>query len=290
MEMHQIRYFLAVERARNFSRAAENCNITQPALTRAIQKLEDEVGGKLFHRRPGNIELTELGRALLPRLEHAYQEIASARSDALDLVRQRRQRLRLGVMCTIGPNRLSHLIRPVLDATPGIELYLREAKGTDVVADLLNDEIDVAVVGLPQYPEGFETFRLYEEQYVVAVPANHRFASLNSVELKELDGENYIARLNCEFDDHFDFAHGDWPIDLNQRYHSEREDWVQAMIAAGVGIAIMPESFPLMPGVASAPLVAPLVTRAISMVTVRDRVLPPTALEFLRLVRTQVWP
>ena len=290
MEMHQIRYFLAVERARNFSRAAEQCNITQPALTRAIQKLEDEVGGKLFHRRPGNIELTELGRALLPRLEHAYQEIADARSDALDLVRLRRQRLRLGVMCTIGPDRLTHLIKPVIDAIPGLELYLSETKGTGVVAALLNDEIDVAVVGLPQYPEGFDAFRLYEEQYVVAVPDNHRFAASNSVELHELDGENYIERLNCEFDDHFDFAHGEWPIDLNLRYHSEREDWVQAMIAAGVGIAILPESFPLMPGIAAAPLVAPQVTRTISIVTLRDRVLPPTALEFLRLVKAQAWP
>jgi LysR family transcriptional regulator, hydrogen peroxide-inducible genes activator len=289
MEMHQIRYFLAVERARNFSRAAEQCNITQPALTRAIQKLEDEVGGKLFHRRPGNIELTELGRTLLPRLEHAYQEIASARSDALDLVRQRRQRLRLGVMCTIGPNRLTNLIKPVLASIPGLELYLREAKGTDVIADLTSDKIDVAVVGLPHYPQGTDAIRLYDEQYVVAVPANHRFAGSNSVQLQELDGENYIERVNCEFDDHFDFEHGEWPIDLNLRYHSEREDWVQAMIAAGIGIAIMPQSFPLLPGVSAAPLVAPQVSRTISLVTMNDRALPPAALEFTRLVKSHVW-
>ena len=79
MEMHQIRYFLAVERERNFSRAADHCNITQPALTRAIQKLEEEVGGPLFDRRPGRIELTELGRTLLPRLQNAIREVFRAR-------------------------------------------------------------------------------------------------------------------------------------------------------------------------------------------------------------------
>lgn len=289
MEMHQIRYFLAVERDRNFSRAAESCNITQPALTRAIQKLEEEIGGKLFLRRPGNIELTELGRALLPRLEHAFNEIADARSFALDLTRERKQRLRLGVMCTIGPERLMSLVKPVISAIGDLQLHLTESKGTEVVTDLLNDEIDVAVVGLPSYPDSLEAYPLYNEQYAVAVPAAHRLAAANAVELRELNGENYIERLNCEFDDHFDFAHGEWPIEMNVRCRSEREDWVQAMITSGVGIAILPQSFPVLPGISTAQLIAPEIARTISIVTVRDRPLPPTAAAYVRLIKAITW-
>lgn len=289
MEIHQIRYFLAVERTRNFSRAADQCNITQPALTRAIQKLEEEVGGKLLHRRPGNIELTELGRVLFPRLESAYKTISDARSEAHDLIRQRLQRLRLGFMCTIGPDRIGSFIRPIIAAIPELDLTVREAKGTDVVADLLSDRIDVAVVGLPQYPDGLTVHTLYNERFVVAMPACHQLASGNELSLVELDGENYIERMNCEFDEHFDFTHGEWPIEINTRFRSEREDWVQAMIASGIGLAIMPESFPLMAGVTSAPLVNPRMARSISIVTVRDRELPPAAAEFVKLVKAQSW-
>lgn len=289
MEIHQIRYFLAVERTRNFSRAAEQCNITQPALTRAIQKLEEEVGGKLFHRWPGNIELTELGRALFPRLETAFQSISDARLHAHDLVQQRKQRLRLGFMCTIGPDRIGSFLRPVMAAIPNLDLTVREAKGTDVIGDLLTDNIDIAIVGLPKYQDGLDIYPLYDECYVVAMPANHRLAGANQISLAELDGENYVERINCEFDDHFDFEHGEWPIEISVRFRSEREDWVQAMIAAEIGVAIMPESFPLMPGVTSALLIAPPVKRAISIVTVKNRALPQSAVEFKSLVQAQSW-
>jgi len=289
MEIHQIRYFLAVERTRNFSRAAEQCNITQPALTRAIQKLEEEVGGKLLHRRPGNIELTELGRALFPRLESAYQTINEARTQARDLVEQRKQRLRLGFMCTIGPDRVGAFLRPIIAAIPHLDLIVREAKGTDIINDLLGEHIDVAIVGLPHYQDGLEHHSLYDEQYVVAMPANHRLAPANQITLAELDGENYIERINCEFDAHFDYQQGEWPIEINTRFRSEREDWVQALVAAGIGVSIMPESFPLMSGVTSAPLVTPEIKRSISIVTAQDQSLSPAAVEFIKLVKAQSW-
>jgi LysR family transcriptional regulator, hydrogen peroxide-inducible genes activator len=289
MEMHQIRYFLAVARERNFSRAAETCNITQPALTRAIQKLEEEVGGKLFDRRPGPIELTELGRTLQPKLESAFRDVAEAARQAREHARHRKQRLRLGVMCTIGPERMIGFIEHLHLANPGLEFQLTEAKGSAVVAALVNDEIDIGLAGLPNYPEGLAAEELYRERYVLAVPACHRFASANAVPLSELDGEDYIERLNCEFDDFFEAAYGQWPVELNLRYRSEREDWVQAMIRSGLGIAIVPESMPLAPGVATTTLVTPEIVRTVSLITRRDRELPPLAQAFVRAVRAHDW-
>lgn len=289
MEMHQIRYFLAVARERNFSRAAEQCNITQPALTRAIQKLEDEVGGQLFDRRPGRIELTELGRTLLPRLQNAFQEVARARTDASDLHRHRKHRLRLGVMCTICPDRLIGLVRDLKTTFPHLEFELTEAKGSAVVAALLADEVDVGLVGLPTFPDTMDALPLYTERYVLALPAMHRFATANSVALSELDGEDYIERLNCEFDDFFEAVHGEWPIKLNSRYRSEREDWVQAMISAGMGLAIVPESLPLQAGITTSTLIAPEIERTICAVTMRDRPLPAAAREWLRTLKAFDW-
>ncbi len=274
MEMHQIRYFLAVEKLRNFSRAAEHCHVTQPALTRAIQKLEEETGGKLFIRRPGQIELTELGRAVLPRLANAYREVDMARSQAADLSRHKKHRLRLAIMCTIGPERLIALLCRLTASVPNLELSLIEAKGTDVLAALLDDEVDLAIVGLPTYPDTCDAAPLYQEQYVVALPPCHRLANRTAVAIADLDGEDYIERTNCEFDDHFAFKNGEWPIDLNTRFRSAREDWVQGMIRAGLGIAIIPASFPLLDGVIAKPLIAPEVSRVISAVSIRDREQP----------------
>ncbi len=288
MEMHQIRYFLAVETERNFSRAADRCHITQPALTRAIQKLEDELGGRLFNR-PGLVELTELGRALFPRLQSAFREVAAAQTAATGLLRHKRQRLRLGVMCTIGPERFFKLIEELHRTTPDFEFELTEAKGVDALAALINDEIDIAVAGVARCPETVDEVPLYQERYILAVPSQHRFALAHTVSVAQLNGEDYIERLNCEFDDYYETLHGQWPVTLNLRYRSEREDWVQAMIRSGMGIAIVPESVPLIGGVATATLVGPEIRRTISALTFRGRSLPPVARKLLRILTAHEW-
>ena len=86
MQTHELRYFLATARTLNFTKAASQCGISQPALTRAIKKLENELGGPLFHRRPGHVELTRLGRTLLPRLEEIERGLADVQSQATALV------------------------------------------------------------------------------------------------------------------------------------------------------------------------------------------------------------
>ncbi|MBX9926841.1 MAG: LysR family transcriptional regulator [Hyphomicrobiaceae bacterium] len=289
MEMHQIRYFLAVEKLRNFSRAAEFSHVTQPALTRAIQKLEEEIGGKLFIRRPGQIELTELGRAVLPRLEAAYREVDLARSEAASLLRNKKHRLRLSVMCTIGPDRLVSLLAQVASAVPHLEMTMTEAKGTEVLSALMHDDVDLALIGLPAYPDVCQAVPLYQERYVVAIPGDHRLVDANAIAISDLDGEDYIERINCEFDDHFEFKNGEWPVDLNTRFRSAREDWVQGMVRAGLGVAIIPESFQLVAGVTTKPLIAPDVSRSISAVSVKDRAQPAAVKSLLEALTAGRW-
>jgi LysR family transcriptional regulator, hydrogen peroxide-inducible genes activator len=109
MEMHQIRYFLAVGEELNFTRAAERCNVAQPSLTRAIKLLEGELGGLLFHRERANTHLTELGRMVKPYLEKVYREAQEAKRHASEFTKLTKTTLKLGVMCTIVPNELVDL-------------------------------------------------------------------------------------------------------------------------------------------------------------------------------------
>src|SRR5713226_9496177 len=113
MEMHQIRYFIAVAQELNFTRAAERCNVAQPSLTRAIKLLEAEFGGPLLHRERGNTHLTELGRMVRPHLVEAYDLAQTAKREAREFKTVERTKLRLGVMCTIAPTHLLDLISKV---------------------------------------------------------------------------------------------------------------------------------------------------------------------------------
>src|SRR3954451_4233330 len=107
MEMQQVRYFLALAKTLNFTRAAEASNVSQPALTRAIQQLEHELGGPLFHRERQNTHLSELGRIMLPYLEQIHSQTEAPKAQAKSLKKLDNVTLKIGVMCTIGPAMIS---------------------------------------------------------------------------------------------------------------------------------------------------------------------------------------
>ncbi len=119
MEMHQVRYFLALCETLNFTRAAEHCNVSQPSLGRAIGKLEQEMGGPLFRRERNLTHLTDLGRLMSPHLENIYSASEAAQVEAKSFREIETAPLNLGIMCTIGPGRLVGLMAKVQKQTPG---------------------------------------------------------------------------------------------------------------------------------------------------------------------------
>lgn len=280
---------LAIVREGNFSRAAVACNVSQPSITRAIRKLEEELGGLLFERRPGQVELTNLGRTLLPRLESVYRELGETIEEATKLNAQRKQSLRLGLMCTIGPRRLINLIGQVNARIPDLELVIEEGRAHSVIERLISDNIDVAIACLPQFPDEIAPLTLYSERYAVACRPDHRFARLAEVPFSELIAEDYLERLNCEFDDYYAAHFGDEAFDLKVRFSSEREDWVQAMIIAGFGIAIVPEQLPVLDGIVLRPITDPVMERRVSVLTVRGRMHSPVVESFVRTAAATKW-
>ena len=127
-------------------------------------------------------------------------------------------------------------------------------------------------------------------RYTIAFAKGHRFEQMNAIPLRELDGQDYLMRLHCEFADHFEALGFEKDFEVNVRYSSEREDWIQAMVLARLGCSVMPEFLPVLPGTATRPVVEPEVTRRISLVTVAGRRSTPAVGAFVRLARRYPWP
>lgn len=167
--MHQIRYFLAVARTLNFTRAAEECNVTQPSLTRAIQKLEEEFGGVLFHRERALTHLSELGRMVLPHLEQTYDAAQAASSLAGSIGRAEVAPLSLGLADEIYPQPLNDILSALRDAMPGFRLTLRSGTAETLIVEALKGDLDLVVVPLSEeMPERLDVWPLFDMRYSIA--------------------------------------------------------------------------------------------------------------------------
>jgi DNA-binding transcriptional LysR family regulator len=290
MELHEIRYFLAVCRTLNFTRAAEQCNVTQPALTRAIQKLEGELGGLLFARERANTHLTELGRLMQPHLEEVTARTQAAQEQAQRFLRLEGAQLRLGVMCTIGPLRFVGFLNRFRTDHPGIEVTLTESVPARLSEALLQGEIDVAVLAMP---DGFEARLraepLYEERFVIGCAVGHPFGRRNAIAMKDMDGEIYLQRINCEFRDALAGHLRACGAEIIRSYRSEREDWIQTMVAAGMGVCFLPEFSATHPGVITRPVQEPEVIREVSLVTIAGRRWSSPVASFVQAIRRYRW-
>ena len=291
MELHEIRYFLALSKTLNFTRAAEICNVSQPALTRAIQKMEDELGGLLFARERNNTHLTELGRLLEPHLTEVLDRTQEAKETATRFLRLDSAQLRLGVMCTIGPVRFVSFLSRFRTDNPGVEMTLVEAVPDRLCELLLKGELDVALLAKPEgFASPLQPQPLYQERFVIACSAGHPFARKNVVRVADLDGEPYLARINCEYFDALrDVCHANGSR-LVGSVRSERDDWILTMVAAGMGVCFLPEFSNTIPGVISRHVVDPQVAREVSLVTVAGRRWSSPLSAFVRAVRQYRWP
>ncbi len=147
MEMHQVRYFLAVARALNFTRAAEECNVAQPSLTRAIRQLEGELGGDLFRRERPHAQLTELGERMLPLLKQCYDSALSARSLASAIKKGEVGSLRLALSRSIDPALVTPHVVELGKLFSGLELKLLRGSSAEVLEYLKSGEVELAIAG-----------------------------------------------------------------------------------------------------------------------------------------------
>ncbi len=291
MEMHQVRYFLAVAQELNFSRAAEKSNVSQPSLSRAIQQLEGELGGPLFHRERHLTHLTDLGQMVRPHLETVYNAAVKAKRLSQDLSQLKRVPLKLGIMSTISPDEIVDLIAALKTRHEGLELRLCDANARDLRDRLLAGDLEAVIYALPgeETDERTHIMPLFSEQMVIAIHQDHELANERAFPVKELDGESYIHRMNCEFAGYADHILQDKGVTCTPTYWSERDDWTMAMVAAGLGFAFMPANAVKHPGVVALPVVEPEFWRQVNLVTVRGRPYSPGVGALVREAMRKKW-
>jgi DNA-binding transcriptional LysR family regulator len=199
MEMHQIRYVLAAARTLNFTKAASECNVSQPALTKAIRALETELGGPLFHREGKRMLLSEFGRSLLPHLRNILEE-AQVTSRWRTIFASWFRSPSASASCRLSDTSASVAsCRAFQKEHDGVEVAVSESHIADLKEKLSTGDLDVAVLNPAEgLGEGFHAIDLYAERYLVILPPDHRLARQNVIELKDLSGHPYVDRLACE--------------------------------------------------------------------------------------------
>jgi DNA-binding transcriptional LysR family regulator len=290
MEMHQVRYFLALCEHGGFARAAEACEISQPALTTAIRRLEQEMGGPLFHREGKRLVLSRLGTMVRPHIEQLQGESEAAVNIARNFRLLKAAPLTIGVMPTIGPARFARLLESFRRLHPAVELAVSAGPLAALQHNLENGDLDFALVSAPRgLPDTIRAEPVYREKYVVVFHPGHRFERFNTIALGDVNGEAYVDRLACELREAVMAVCAERKVELYANYRSEREDWIEAMVAAGLGFAFMPRYSVRHDGVLARPLVDPEVERTILLADVRGRRRSPVAQAFAQALAAHRW-
>lgn len=272
MELYQIRYFLRLCETLNFTQAAKQCNVSQPALTRAIKLLEQEFGGELLRRERRHTHLTPLAKQIMPMLEQVYLNAEGAKQRARSIIDLQNAQLELGIMCTIGPHWLLNLFNLLKHEQPGIALDVQEAKPEELIEGLLDGRFEAALISVPGgVPERFSVLPLYQERFVVTFPPAHRFSGMQQVAMADLHDESYLLRTNCEHADVIGQKLREQHVEIRICYRSPREDWIQNMVLSGLGVSMMPEHLVRDDGPPCRPLVDPEVVRRVDLITVGGR-------------------
>ncbi len=287
MEIVQLKCFLAVVKAGNFTRAAQACHLTQPSLSYQIARLEEELGEPLFVRKPRAVELTPAGRELL----ESAGRIVAEQERVLARFRQREAleegELRFGVIPTMAPYLLPNLLEDFRRNHPGMRLVVREGRTSDLVGEVVGGDIEFAIVSdveaaaLKKFSLHLTT--LFHERLLLAAPRTHALGGRTRVDVRTLDSAELVllSEGNCLRDQALQFCQAK---DVAGALVCEQLPTQLAMVAAGLGVAIVPEmsvreTAPA--GVALVRFSEPTPTRMIGLLKKRGRKLGTAASKFL---------
>jgi DNA-binding transcriptional LysR family regulator len=292
MELYQARYFLTLAQTLNFTRAAEACNVTQPALTRAIQRLEEEFGGSLLHRERNLTQLTELGRQLLPLIEQTYRAAEAAKAAAAGFRQRDAAPLRLGLAPSICASLLAPVLAELRQRLAGLALTLAQAEPDGLVEALLDNGLDAALLVRPEkLHERLDRWPLGSERYVVLCRPDHPLAALDAVPVEALADEPILAlsSADCDFRAALQRLCGAAGIEPRIRHEAAAGEQIEAMVAAGLGLALAGARQKPPAGLAARPLADPLARRQLLLVAVGGRPHGPALSLFLKLMRARDW-
>jgi DNA-binding transcriptional LysR family regulator len=288
MEMHQVRYFLAVARTLNFTRAAEECNVAQPSLTRAIRQLEEELGGDLFRRERPQAIVTELGERMLPLLQQCYDSAIGARTLASSIKSGEIGALRLALSRAIELSLLVPQLTELQRAFSRLELKFLRGSGGEVADILKKGQAELAIAaGIGQDWERLDRWPLFGEGFELI--SKTPIGKDAEVTPQALSRERLLLRSYCEHA--ADIAaflrqHG---IDPERAHEVASERDLVTLLEAGVGVAIVPHSTVGSPKLTRAPIKGLDLRRSIYLYGVAGRQRTAVATALMKLLRSANW-
>jgi LysR family transcriptional regulator, hydrogen peroxide-inducible genes activator len=269
MTLNELRYIVAVSRERNFRRAAERCFVTQPALSLAIQKLEEELGVKLFERKKNDISLTTVGEAIIEQAARVLDEADKIRQLARQGTNPLVGAIRFGAIYTVGPYLLPELIPILRRQAPEMPLDVEENTTANLENQLRNGLLDAVVIALPFNVPGVETTPLYDEGFVVAVPVDHPWANKKNISAADLAQEKVLL-LNSGHCFSNQVMEACPSLSRNgEVLQGNSLETVRNMVSSGLGITVLPMSATTerygSPLLKMIPFSAPMPTRRIAL-------------------------
>jgi LysR family hydrogen peroxide-inducible transcriptional activator len=290
IELKRVRYFLQLCDDLNFSSASKKLKISQPALTKSINQLEADLGAPLLRRERRITHLTPFGRAMLDHFRELDHIASRTELAAQRLVHGHMATLRVGLMCTIGPAPFADFMANFQATHSDVEIVLRDLHRAELADVLLSGDVDVAFVGAEIASEQrFRYTRLYEERMALACNPDHPLASEDSVHIEQVFEHPYVDRLQCEFRETFLAEANRRAFDPKFAARSDREEWAQALIKRGLGVALVPDRSLTLDGISLVRLREPKLSRTVSLAVPIGREDHDTVRNFVSAVKSTQW-
>ncbi|WP_158801282.1 LysR family transcriptional regulator [Acidisoma sp. L85] len=290
MELYQIRYFLALTRTLNFSSAAKQCNVSQPALTKAVQRLEQELGGELIHRERHLTQLSDLGKAVLPMLEQTIDAANAIASQAREYWSKSNGKLRVGLISSVSAFVMAELFSELARSVPGLQIDLIEDKNEGLITALMEGDIHAALADqTSELPLRIDHWVLFEERYVVVTSPSHAFAGLTEIPVDRLRDATWLQCDTRQISGRFENTHLADQTTWRIGHRAQQESHLQHLAAIGLGAFLAPEHAPLLPSLVSRPIKDDPLRRQVELLAVAGRRHSPILDAFIKIARRHDW-
>jgi DNA-binding transcriptional LysR family regulator len=287
MEMQQIRYFLALAGTLNFTRAAEECNVSQSALTRAIQALEGELGGPLLRREHNHSHLTELGKRMLPLMQRCFDSALTAKAVAKSIAKEDVAPLSVGVSDSVNVELIMGAMAEMFRAFPGLQLKLQHGGGAAILDMLKQGGAEIAIAGpIEDSWDRLDHWPLFEEPFELAVRDDHPLALDNEVTLEKLQRLPLFCQGGCEMHEAAAALITGKGLSTANMHEVVTYHDLMALVSRGVGAAIVPRSAPKAENIRRAPIADLPLARSVSVYAVAGRRRETAGAAFLNLLRS----
>jgi len=243
MTLNELRYIVAVAQEKNFRRAAEKVFVSQPALSLAIQKLEEELGIQIFERSRTSVSFTPTGEMVVKQAQRVLEEVDQIRIVASQGKDQLIGTLKIGAIYTVGPYLLPELIPVLKHKAPKMPLEMEENTTANLQEQLVNGRLDAIIIALPFGGAGIATKPLYDEDFNVVVPLDHPWAKRKQIKTAEL-GTEKILLLNSGhcFSNQVKEVCSEFNSSIGEIQQGNSLETIRNMVASGLGITVLPVS------------------------------------------------